>query len=68
MVTITETKLIIELEHPQPRELLRDLKFDIMHMLELPYEDVLSEREYQNAKSTMLVLLRHLIAGGNAGK
>ena len=68
MVVFSEKKLIIELEHSNPQELLRDLKVDIIHILQLPSDGTLTEQEYQNAKNTLLTLLRHLVTGGNAGK
>jgi hypothetical protein len=64
MVHFSETKLLIELEHPCPIELLKDLQHAIVRVLQAQYINPLDTNEDLNfANYTLMELMLELLKG-----
>lgn len=61
MITITEDKLIIELEHPVPEEFMFDLKQGIIDSIQAQDPQAVNREELQRANNSLLELLRSII-------
>ena len=61
MITITESKLIIELEHSSPEQFIFDLKQGIIDSIQAQDPQAVNTEELQEANNTLLELLRSII-------
>lgn len=62
MITLTEEKLIIEINHPNPEDLLIDLKDSIIKCLQhLEFDESADLEELQFAQYTLLELLKNIL-------
>lgn len=62
MVTLTDEKLIIEISHPAPEDLLIDLKDSIIKCLQhLEFDESADLEELQFAQYTLLELLKNIL-------
>lgn len=67
MITIQSNRLIIDIEHPDPEELLKDLQDSLLSALRLLGTDagtdvpMLAGKEFSNASFAMIELLQAII-------
>lgn len=61
MVTIEPKKLIIEVNHPCPKEFLEDLKVAIIETVQNQPEQPINQEEVHTATCTLLELLKNII-------
>jgi hypothetical protein len=65
MVTITKTKLIIEIEHTCPADLLEILKDSlIFNLQQVEYSDNVSVVELKESNYFLLLLLKEMLRDG----
>lgn len=62
MITTTDTKVIIEFEHPCPAEVVKDMQLAIIETLQhRTYDQYIDLKEVQQSNFFMLELLKNLL-------
>lgn len=62
MITITDTKIIIEFEHPCPDELVKDIQQAMISAIQYRvYDQYTDLKEVQKSNFFALELLKHLL-------
>lgn len=62
MITTTETKVIIEIEHPCPDEVIKDIRVAMISSLQnRKYDKHTDLKEIQQSNFFMLELLKHTL-------